>query len=60
MENTVEEERKSLITRERVKEAVWLRPVFDDYGSAYVLDLDSGLIVKRVTCKHVGWEDQQK
>ena len=36
-----------------------LRPVFDDHGSAYVLDLEIGLIVKRVTCKYVSWEDHQ-
>jgi hypothetical protein len=60
VENTSEEDRKSLVNRERVKEAVWLRPAFDDHGSAMVLILDSGQIVKRTLVKHIGWEDNQQ
>jgi len=60
VENTVDTNKKLLVDRERVRLAVWLRPAFDDHGSAFVLDLVAGLVVKRTQARLVGWEDQQQ
>ena len=59
VENT-RDDRVSSLDRPRVIEAVWLRPTFDDHGSARVLLLDSGEIVSRVVAKVIGWEDQRR
>ena len=46
---------KSLVTRPRIKHAMWLRPAFDDHGSAEVLDLTSLLISKQSNYTEILW-----
>ena len=59
VENPQEANKVSQVSNPRMQLAVWLRPVFDDHGSAFVLILESGIIVSRIVAKHVGWEGQQ-
>ena len=60
VENLRDEASKSLVTRPRVIEAVWLRPSFDDHGSAIVLLLDTGQIAARVLSQRIEWEGHQQ
>ena len=60
VENTRDDMQLNNVHRPRVLEAVWLRPNFDDHGSAKVLLLDTGEIVSRVVAKVIGWEENQK
>ena len=59
VENLRDEATKSDVTRPRVVEAVWLRPTFDDHGSALVLLLDSCVIASRVLASRIEWEGHQ-
>ena len=60
VENLRDEASKSLVTRPRMIEAVWLRPSFDDHGSAIVLLLDSGVIAVRILSTRIEWEGHQR
>jgi hypothetical protein len=60
VENTRDDMKLNNVHRPRTLEAVWLRPNFDDHGSAKVLLLDSGEIVSRVVARVIGWEDHSK
>jgi hypothetical protein len=60
VENTRDDMKHNNVHRPRTLEAVWLRPNFDDHGSAKVLLLDSGEIVSKVVAKVIGWEDHSK
>ena len=60
VENLRDEASKSLVTRPRMIEAVWLRPSFDDHGSAVVLLLDSGVIAVRILSTRIEWEGHQQ
>ncbi len=60
VENTRDDMKLNNVHRPRTLEAVWLRPNFDDHGSAKVLLLDTGEIVSRVVANVIGWEDHAK
>jgi len=60
VENLRDESSKSLVTRPRMIEAVWLRPTFDDHGSATVLLLDTGIIAVRILSMRIEWDGRQK